>query len=109
VVIQENPTVFSPSNLDCFTFSRGSFVPNFILKRMWLGSWGYNDVYKVNKDLGLAMLEEGVDDGATARKALERRGWDAAHFAQAVSEHNRDVKQAQAAAANKSKNDWPFP
>ena len=73
----------------------------------------------MNRHLGLTMLDDGVDDGPSARRALERRGWDAPRFALALAEHNRDVAQAQAAAANQaaavqsgavqSTNDWPFP
>lgn len=112
------PSVFAPSVL-----TSCSIVPNFILKHVWLGSWGYNDVYKMNRHLGLTMLDDGVDDGPSARRALERRGWDAPRFALALAEHNRDVAQAgslaEAAAAKQvaavqsgavqSTNDWPFP
>ena len=62
-------------------------IYTFILKFVWLESWGYNDIYQCNKLLAEALLKEGVGDGPSARKVLERRGWGPSKFAEAVAEH----------------------
>ena len=94
-----------------FKVWNSGIVQNTCLKHIWLESWGYNDIYSCNRPLARALLEEGVDDGASARRALERRGWDSARFAMAIREHDEAKKgrSPKDTGVAKERIYWPFP
>jgi hypothetical protein len=93
----------------CFKCWRAGVVHSYILVDIWLGSWSINDIYKCNAYLARALTAEGVDDGASARRNLEHRGWNAARFAQVLREERREHLSAGSECGKKCTNDWPFP